>query len=348
MGRFRVTPPRIIDCQFHWHPPALCQHDVDRPSPPRATPIDGGYRYEITPVETQNFMGRFIDLDEQLDAAAQAGVDTVISGPSAVGDVGARPDLGEAREVAALLNGEAARAQQEHPGRFYGLAVLPMQDAGAAIETLEHAVGQLGLPGVCIYSNVGGDPIASDELSELYARIERLDIPIFLHPTDCFRQDRVARFNAERPLGYMFDSSFAALSLIVSGTLDAFPKLRVVVPHLGGTLPFLSGRMETYRRGGLWPGLDQPIESYLRRFYFDTVSATPGALALARELGDPSRLLFGSDYPYWSFETAVQFVRDHIEPEDQSAVFHENAERLLGIEEQPSAAAVSSQSEGRA
>ena len=297
-------------------------------------------------METQNFMGRFIDLDFQLEAAAQAGVDTVISGPSAVGDVGARPDLGEAREVATLLNEEAARAQREHPGRFYGLGVLPMQDVGAAIQTLEHAVGELGLPGVCIYSNVGGEPIATAELRPLYARIEQLGVPIILHPTDCFRQDRVARFNAERPLGYMFDSSFAALSLIVSGVLDAFPDLRVVVPHLGGTLPFLAGRMETYRRGGLWPGLDQPIASYLRRLYFDTVSATPGALALTRELADPDHLLFGSDYPYWSFEAAVEFVRDNVEPEVHAAVFHRNAERLLGIGEQPMASSVHGGGEG--
>ncbi len=325
-----MNKPRLIDCQFHWHPPALCEHDVGRAAPPRATPIEGGYRYEITPVETQNFTERFVDLDFQLAAAAAAGVDAVVSGPSAVGDVGARPDLPEAIEVATLLNEEAANAQRTHPDRFYGLAVLPMQDPQAAIDVLGHAIG-LGVHGVCIYSNVGGKPIASDELRPLYAQIEKRDIPIFLHPTDCFRQDRVAQFNAERPLGYMFDTSFAALSLIVSGTLDAFPRLRVLLPHLGGTLPFLAGRIETYRRNGLWPQVTEPIASYLQRLYFDTVSATPGALRLARELGDEDHLVFGSDYPYWSLETGVSFLFENVEPERLEAISHANAERLLGI-----------------
>jgi aminocarboxymuconate-semialdehyde decarboxylase len=329
----------MIDCQFHWHPPALCEHDVGRAAPPRATPISGGYRYEVTPVETQNFTGRFIDLDAQMQAARDAGIEAVVSGPSAVGDVGARPDVGEAVEVATLLNEEAAQAQSQYPGRFHGLAVLPMQDTQAALDVLDHAIQRLELCGVCVYSNVGGEPIATDELRSVWARIEQLDKPVFLHPTDCFRHERVAAFATERPLGYLFDSSFAAMSLIVSGTLDSVPGLRVVLPHLGGTLPYLVGRMETYRRGGLWPGITEPIAAYLRRFYFDSVSATPGALRLAREIVDDDHLLFATDYPYWSLEDGVRFVLDNVEPELLEAVCHGNAERLLGwpAEETPAA-----------
>lgn len=322
---------RVIDCQFHWHPPALLEHDLGRRDYPRATRVTDGYDYELSSVETQHFTARYIDLDTQLAAAADAGIDAVVSGPSASGDVGGRTDLVEAVDVATLLNEEAAGAQRANPGRFYGLAVVPMQDVSSAVEVLDRAIVELGLRGVCIYSNVGGAPIATPELRPLYERIAQLDVPVFLHPTGCFREPRVGPFDMERPLGYMFDTSFAALSLIVSGILDAFPALRIVHPHLGGTLPFLAGRMETYRRGGLWPDLTDPISSHLRRLYFDTVSATPGALALACEVGDEDRLLFASDYPYWSLEEGLAFVRDHLPPERLRGVCATHAERLLGL-----------------
>jgi predicted TIM-barrel fold metal-dependent hydrolase len=326
-----IGSTRVIDCQFHWHPPALCEHDLGRADYPRATRVEDGYRYELSAVETQHFTARFSDLDTQLADAAAAGVDVVVSGPSASGDVGGRADLGEAVEVATLLNEEAARAQQTSDGRLIGIAVLPMQDLDAALGVLDHAIGTLGLRGVCVYSNIGGASIAQPALRPLYERIEQLDVPILLHPTGCFRDERVAPFQMERPLGYMFDSSFAVLSLIVGGILDACPDLRVLHPHLGGTLPFLAERMEMYRRGGLWPDMTEPIATYLRRLYFDTASFTPGALALTRQVGDESRLVFGSDYPYWPITEGLAFIRDNLPEELFHAVCQSNAERLLGL-----------------
>ena len=129
----------------------------------------------------------------------------------------------------------------------------------------------------------------------------------------------------------MFDTSIAMLSLVVGGILDACPRLQVVHPHLGGTLPFLAGRVETYRRAGLWPGLTEPIAGYLRRVWLDTVSATPEALALVRELAGDDHLLFATDYPYWTFEAGMAFVREHVPADRLAAVCHHNAETLLGL-----------------
>ena len=330
----------MIDCQFHWHPPELCEHDLGRSGHPRATRIAGGYRYELSPVETQEFTARFIDLDAQLAHAAEASVDAVVSSPSAAGDVGARADLGEAKELAAMLNEAGARAQEQHTGRFHGLAVLPMQDVAAAIETLEHAIGGLGLRGVCVFSNVAGASIASRELWPLWERVEQMGAPAFLHPTGCFRDERVAAFDMERPLGYMFDTSLAVLALIVSGVLDAYPGLRIVHPHLGGTLPFLAGRLEVYRRRGLWPGVEQPIDAYLRRLHFDTVSASPAALAMAIETVGIDRLLLATDYPYWSLAEGVAFVMDNVPAEHLAGVCHGHAEALLGLDDATSGTAV--------
>jgi aminocarboxymuconate-semialdehyde decarboxylase len=261
---------RIIDAQFHWHPPEFCELHAGRRAYPRARRDGDGYLYEVSEHETWHFTRAFIDLEFALARVAEVGVTAVICSPAIGGDVSDR-DLSEAVEVVDLLNSATARAQRSHPGAFYGLAVLPLQDTSAALAALERAVAQ-GLYGICVWSNINGRSIAEEDLWPVYRRAEELELPVFLHPTRCFREPRLTAYDLERPLGYMFDTSIAALSLIVSGVMDEFPTLKVVHPHLGGTLPYLLERIETYRRGILWPQLAQPIGSYLRRFYSDTVS----------------------------------------------------------------------------
>jgi aminocarboxymuconate-semialdehyde decarboxylase len=320
---------RIIDAQFHWHPPEFCELHIGRRAYPRARRSADGYLYETSAQETWRFTREFVDLDFALACVAKAGVTAVISSPATGGDVSNR-SLTDAIEVVDLLNSAAARAQASHPDAFYGLAVLPMQDTSAALGSLERAVAH-GLRGICMFSNINGGDIADRELWPIYQRAEELGLPVFLHPTRCLRDPRMAAYELERPLGFMFETSIAAMSLIVSGVMDAFPKLKIMHPHLGGTLPYLVERMETYRRGILWAHVDQPIAGYLRRIYFDTVSGTPGALALALEVGDPDHLLFATDFPYFPPDEGVTFVKNHLAAETLPGVFHLHAEELLGL-----------------
>jgi predicted TIM-barrel fold metal-dependent hydrolase len=135
----------------------------------------------------------------------------------------------------------------------------------------------------------------------------------------------------ERPLGYMFDSSFAVLSLIVAGVLDAYPDLTLVHPHFGGTLPYLTQRVEVYQRQGRW-NVERPIGEYLGQFYTDTVSESPGALRMAIEAYGIQHILFASDVPYFPAGDGVRFVREHHAPADAREVFAGNARRLLGLD----------------
>lgn len=318
---------RTIDAQFHWHPREFCELHIGRRAYPRVREIADAYLYEVSEQETWRYSREFVDLEFALARVAEAGVTSVISSPAIGGDVGYR-SLTDAMEVVELLNSAAARAQASHPGAFYGLAVVPMQDTATALAVLDQAIG-LGLRGLCVFSNIDGDGIADRRLWPVYQRAEELDLPVFLHPTSCFREQRLMVNELERPLGYMFDTSIAMLSLIVSGLMDECPRLRIVHPHLGGTLPYLMGRIETYRRRGLWPRLESPIGSYLRRLYFDTVSATPGALSLALDVIEPDHLLFATDFPYFSPEDGVAFVNDYVPAEMLPGVLHRNVEDLL-------------------
>ncbi|HEX6509490.1 MAG TPA: amidohydrolase family protein [Chloroflexota bacterium] len=320
---------RIIDAQFHWHPREFCELHVGRREYPRVREVADGYLYEVSPQEAWTYTREMFDLEFALVRAREAGITSVISSPAIGGDAANR-SLSDAVEVVELLNSAAARAQAMHPDAFYGLAVLPMQDTAAALAALDQAAS-LGLYGVCVFSNIDGADIADRSLWPVYQRIEQLGLPAFLHPTRCLREPRAAAYALERPLGYMFDTSIAMMSLIVSGLMDACPQLKIVLPHLGGTLPFLLERLETYRDGILWPTLDEPIGHYLRRTYFDTVSETPGALSLALEIVDADHLLFATDAPYFAQAGTVDSLRQHLPEELLAGVFHLNAEKLLGL-----------------
>jgi len=324
--------PAVIDCQWHWYPRAVCDAMLGRKSYPLWHRAADGYVYEPTATESWQHTTEYVDLDCQLAIMDAAGIDTIIASPVLAGDVSGM-ELTDARELCALFNEEFSRAQQEHPGRVYGLAVLPVQDAAAAIETLDDAVDRLGLVGAVMHSNINGATIASQELWPLYARLAERGMPLFLHPTRTFAPARVNDFSLEPPLSYMYDTTTAALSLIVSGVMDAFPDLTIVHPHLGATLPYLVDRVDVYRRLGRW-NTPRPVRDYLPQFYTDTVSESPAALRMAIEIYGLDHLLFASDYPYFPAADGVRFVTENVAPEDAAAIFSENARGLLSLEPQ--------------
>src|SRR5262245_40933765 len=220
------------------------------------------------------------------------GIDVAVKSANLIGDVDGM-EISAARESLELVNEEMARAQREHPDRIVGTAMLPMADADAAVETLDRAVGELGLRAVCILSNVGGRLLGSAEDLPIFRRIEEHRLPVFLHPA----HHSIASASGlpsiiEVGIGWMLDTSAAALSLVYGGVLDRCPSMTVVHPHLGGTLPYLVGRVELCEA---WETLtnEHPLRHYLRnRFYIDSVGVTPSALPLAIELYGIERTLF--------------------------------------------------------
>jgi aminocarboxymuconate-semialdehyde decarboxylase len=319
----------VIDCQWHWYPPAFCDVLLARETYPRARRDGDGYVYEPSPREAWRYTREFVDLDHQFALMDEAGIDVVVASPSIAGDVTAL-DPAEGRATAELLNEELAAAQRRHPDRFRALAVLPLQDVAASIELLDDAVARLGLRGVLLHSNVAGGSITDLELWPIYARLQELEVPVFLHPTRAFPEERIRALALEPPLAYMFDTTVAALSLVLAGVLDAYPALKVVHPHLGGALPYLVDRVDVYRSQGRWQ-LEGSVRSYLPRFYTDTVSESPEALRLAIELYGIDRILFSTDHPYFSARQGVAFVREQLDGADAERVLVGNAAALLGL-----------------
>ena len=225
-----------------------------------------------------------------------------------------------------------AGAQRKHAGRLWATAALPLRDTTIALDVLEHAIGKLGLVGVNLPGSIGTDEnIDAPRLEPLYARLEQLGVPIFLHPTDAMFTDILDGYNGAlyKSLGRVIDVSVSAYRLVLSGLMERYPNLKVVVSHTGGALPYQSGRMDKNSRGA---NLPHPPSTYLRRMYTDTVSPHDMGVRFALEYYGVDHVMYGSDYPCWSPAAALQLLQGAGLSDAQcDQVLNTNARRILGL-----------------
>jgi len=260
------------------------------------------------------------DVDVRLAEMDRAGVDvevlsTTLPGPEMFRDA----DFGI--ELAHRANDDLAELVHQHPSRFAGMATLPLQHPAAARRELERAHLELGFPAACLYTNIAGrmldDP--SLELDTLLEVAERLDVPLFLHPTYPVVGPYVQDRNLIPIVGFMLDTTLAVTRLIFSGLLKRHSAVKLVVHHLAATLPFLIRRLD-YESGRIpggqvGPG-ESPIDAF-KRLWLDTVNPDPAAVAMARELVGPDRLLLGTDHPFWEPADALRTIRALEWPPDE-------------------------------
>ena len=202
--------------------------------------------------------------------------------------------------LARVVNEALAETVVLHPGRLSALAVLPLQDPAASAAELLYAVESLNLRGGMLFSNVNGRSLGAPAFHELYAVASALDLPLFIHPTTPHAHDLYAAYRLTPMAGFPFDTSVAALHLVLSGTMAAYPGLKVVLGNLGGTIPFLAGRIDQAYRS--YPEarekLDRPPSEYLKAMYYESAGMPDrGALRLAIDFAGTDRVMFGSDFP---------------------------------------------------
>jgi aminocarboxymuconate-semialdehyde decarboxylase len=326
----------IIDSHFHWWPRSVCDALCKRKTLPRAKVNDrGGYTYlrEQKGDYILNSWAEWFDLDRQLAHMDGLGhqVDVVCSiGPLSV-YFSELPDE-EGRDLATLWNEEMAGAQRKYPGRVWASAAVPLLDTRIAIEVLDDAVGRLGLMGVNLPGSIGSDPrIDAERLEPFYAHVEKLGLPLFLHPTDAVFADMLDGYDGalHLSLGRVVEVSVAAMRLVLSGIMERHPNLKVVMSHTGGALPYQSGRMD--KNSGR-AKLRQPTSTYLRRMYTDTVSPHAAGLKFAIEYYGIDHVMYGTDYPCWDPATALKLLGEiNLSQADQEKLFYTNARRIFGL-----------------
>jgi aminocarboxymuconate-semialdehyde decarboxylase len=204
------------------------------------------------------------------------------------------------------------------------LAWVLEADSRRAEELLRRSISQARKLGEPIHIPLGN-----------LARIAALGVPVFLHPLNVLGGARVGAYYLHNLLGNPFDTAVAAARLVFGGVLDRFPSLRVCLPHAGGAVPYLLGRLDRgYQVRPECRHLPRPPSEYLERFLFDTITHSPDALRYLIGLVGADRVMLGSDYCFdMGYEDPAGMLKavEPMSPGDRERILGGNALRLLGL-----------------
>ncbi len=328
----RATP--TIDIHAHFVPKEYLRL-IEAEGEPRGVRLRSGPdgpMIQVGPVPIGPITAHYHDLALRLKAMDSQGV--AIHALSLMPPMVYWADEASALGLARLVNDAMAEAARAHPDRFVVLATLPMQNPAAAVSEVERAVTELGCRGIYLGTNVRGKELTDVSFLPVFERIHALGVPIFLHPLNVIGAQRLANFHLHNLLGNPFDTAVAAANIIFSGLLDRLPKLDICLPHAGGALPYLIGRLNHgWKVRQECRALKQPPSSYLRRFTYDTISHAPDSLNYLIELVGADRVMLGSDYCFdMGYERPVEAVTAlKLSRNDQEKILHGNAARLLRL-----------------
>ena len=255
------------------------------------------------------------------------------SGPS-VEEYDASVRVGLARSI----NDELADAVRRNPKRFAAFATLPYGEPLAAADELERCVVKLGMKGTKISSHVGGEYLDDRRFWPLFERAEALGVPIYLHPKE--PPQGLSKFFAPYPAlaapmwGFSVDASLHAMRLICSGLFDRYPKLKIILGHLGEGIPFWLWRIDNRWVKDRHTGLKKLPGEYFRENFRVTTSGmfSDAALGCVHQAIGADNILFAVDYPFESSEEAVSFMdAAPLGLADKEKICHANAEALLAL-----------------
>lgn len=244
----------------------------------------------------------------------------------------------EAAEVMSRLqNHFIAETVSQDPKRFIGLGTVPMQDTTIAIREMDRCIHELGLKGIEIGTNVYGKNLDDPSFIEFFEMAEKWDVPIYIHPWETLARDRMPRHNFMYTVGMPSETALAAASLIWSGLMERFPRLKVCFAHGGGSFPYILPRLD--QGWNVWPHLrltTHPPSHYAKNFYFDSLNYDPINLKYLIERFGYQKIVMGSDYPFLLREIPPGKVIDDtldLADEQKRAILGENALRFLNIKD---------------
>jgi predicted TIM-barrel fold metal-dependent hydrolase len=237
--------------------------------------------------------------DDHVAVMDRVGIDAAVLSVSSPGvQFGEGLSASDAVALARHVNDFAAATISDHPGRFGAFASLPMGDIDQSLVETERALDGLRLDGVNVLTNIGGVYLGDDSLDPVLAELDRRRAVVFIHPTSpaCWE---CTSLGFPRPMiEFPFDTTRAVTNMLLRGTFARYPQIRWIVPHAGGTLPFLASRIAGI---GALVGANDPatIVEQLRRLHYDLAgSANSSMVATLLAFVDRAQVLYGSDWPF--------------------------------------------------
>ena len=277
---------------------------------------------------------RVVDIKKRIaDMDAQG---TAVQAMSLTGPMAYWGDEALSHKLSRAWNDAASAAHVQHPTRLVGLLTLPMLYPDRAIDELNRASKLPGMRGVYMGTNIDHHDLDDPLFEPVFARIEELELPIFLHPLQVVGGARTARFYLSNLLSFPFDTAIAACHLIFGGVLDRHPKLQFSLPHGGGVLLMLMGRIDhgaTVRPEIEKLRLPRPPSGYLQRFTFDTVVHKKSIMEFVLNEVGAERIMIGSDYCFdMGYERPLEFLdKVNLTGAQKRMILGENAARILKL-----------------
>jgi 2,3-dihydroxybenzoate decarboxylase len=239
-------------------------------------------------------------------------------------------------ELAAMSNDRLSEATRKHPRRLAGLAAVAPQNPKAAADELLRGVLKLGLKGLVINSHTNGEYLDDRKYWPILECAEALDVPIYIHPRDPSPQ-------LGGPLGipgflvgwaWALEVGTHAIRLIGAGIFDEFPKLKIVIGHMGECIPFLLPRLDNRYARDRGPKRKWMPSEYFKNHFFVTTSGMnyPRQIVMTAEELGADRVLFAADWPFENSAEAVAGMEAApLSDEDKKKIFHTNAERVFKL-----------------
>ncbi len=292
------------------------QQEIFRGNTPVVIPQKGHFDYEM-----------------RIRAMNEAGIDVSIVSLTCPNVYWGNEDVSV--RAARESNDTMAQAQATWPDRIRWFTSLPWEYPRRAVQELERTV-KAGAAGVMVLANVQGRSLTDPLFAPVWKAIDERKLPVLVHPTDPPGADVMDRskYDLSWSVGFMFDTTLAITRMIFDGFFDAYPNLKIIASHGGGTLPYLVGRFEK----GDEVEIPQrrrmkrkPID-YLRHIYYDSITYQSGPLQYLISVVGADHVMFGTDWPHQVHDVRGAFANTALLPDAQcKAIRGDNALRVFGL-----------------
>ena len=312
-----MASPRRIDPHFHIVPPFY----ADAVYAAGSGPAIGRYP-EWSPELALEIMDRF-DIAAAITSLAQPGV-------------GFCPQA-EAKALARRCNDYAAELNARWPGHFGAFGTVPMQNTKDAVDEVAYTLDKLKFSGVSLFASYDGKFLGDPAFDPVLAALDERNAVVFVHPgthpTNKLIQLPWPGFMME----YLFDTTRAVVNLIFGGALQRYPRIRFILPHAGGLVPYFSWRLSVS------PMIDarlpqiarDEVFAYLERFWYD-IALSPGeqTWGCLEHIAAPDRIVFGSDWPFANARVTAEAIKTYeaiavLSPAQRNAIDRDNALALF-------------------
>jgi aminocarboxymuconate-semialdehyde decarboxylase len=251
--------------------------------------------------------------------------------------------ISDGNHLAQIINDAGAEAHAKYPTRFMAGIQIDVRDPEGAVKEMNRVAGKPGLRAVHLPNSMDNkDYLFEPDFAPVLKRVEELGYPLLFHPLDGEEniyggKERLGNplavsANINNTLGFTFEHATTAAKFIITGTLDKYPKLEIVLPHSGGSFPYIAGRIERGLKSKKFE-TKRPFREYIRRFHYDTLTWYPETMRYLIALVGADRVVIGTDnYAPMDVEYPNELVESINLPEkDLDLILKGNASRLLKI-----------------